>query len=97
VGASAAMDGESEADTQRAEAGRAEANVKREGTGSHEPDWAHAGMAREPSRAHDRLEGLAALEVHKVAHGLGGDRFEGVACEERLVGRDDHVWKREQA
>ena len=31
VGASAAMDGESEADTQRAEAGRAEANVKREG------------------------------------------------------------------
>jgi hypothetical protein len=31
------MDGESEADTQRAEAGRAEANVKREGLGSHEP------------------------------------------------------------
>jgi len=31
------MDGESEADTQRAEAGRAEANVKREGVGSHEP------------------------------------------------------------
>jgi hypothetical protein len=37
VGASAAMDGESEADTQRAEAWRAEANVKREGVGSHEP------------------------------------------------------------
>jgi hypothetical protein len=37
VGASAAMDGESEADTQRAEAWRAEANVKREGLGSHEP------------------------------------------------------------
>ncbi len=34
------MDGESEADTQRAEAGRAEANVKREGTGSPEPAWA---------------------------------------------------------
>jgi hypothetical protein len=31
------MDAESEADTQRAEAGRAEANVKREGLGSHEP------------------------------------------------------------
>ncbi len=31
------MDGESEADTQRAEAWRAEANVKREGLGSHEP------------------------------------------------------------
>jgi len=31
------MDGESEADTQRAEAGRAEANVQREGLGSHEP------------------------------------------------------------
>jgi hypothetical protein len=31
------MDGESEADTQRAEAWRAEANVKREGVGSHEP------------------------------------------------------------
>ena len=37
MGASAAMDGESEADTQRAEAGRAEANVQREGLGSHEP------------------------------------------------------------
>jgi hypothetical protein len=32
------MDAESEADTQRVEAGRAEANVKREGAGSHEPD-----------------------------------------------------------
>jgi hypothetical protein len=31
------MDAESEADTQRAEAGRAEVNVKREGLGSHEP------------------------------------------------------------
>jgi hypothetical protein len=31
------MDGESEAHTQRAEAWRAEANVKREGVGSHEP------------------------------------------------------------
>ncbi|MFM8435547.1 MAG: hypothetical protein ACKOBP_09465, partial [Planctomycetia bacterium] len=31
------MDGESEADTQRAEAWRAEANVRREGLGSHEP------------------------------------------------------------
>ena len=31
------MDGESEADTQRAEAGMAEANVRREGVGSHEP------------------------------------------------------------
>ena len=38
--ASAAMDGESEADMQRAEAWRAEANVKREAPGSHEPDWA---------------------------------------------------------
>ena len=37
VGASAGMDAESEADTQRAEAWRAEANVKREGLGSHEP------------------------------------------------------------
>ena len=35
--ASEAMDGESEADMQRAEAWRAEANVKREGVGSHEP------------------------------------------------------------
>ncbi|NBW97794.1 MAG: hypothetical protein EBR28_13980 [Planctomycetia bacterium] len=35
--ASAAMDGESEADMQGAEAGRAEANVRREGLGSHEP------------------------------------------------------------
>ena len=34
------MDGESEADTQRAEAGRAEANVKREAPGSPEPGWA---------------------------------------------------------
>ena len=38
------MDGESEADTQRAEAGRAEANVKREGLGSHEPAWASWGV-----------------------------------------------------
>ena len=37
VGASAAMEGERDADTQRAEAWRAEANVKREGAGSHEP------------------------------------------------------------
>ena len=37
------MDAESEADTQRAEAWRAEANVKREGPGSHEPDWARSG------------------------------------------------------
>ena len=31
------MDAESEADTQRAEAWRAEANVKREGTGNPDP------------------------------------------------------------
>jgi len=108
------MDGESEADTQRAEAWRAEANVKREGLGSHEPARAqpnerpasgrwgarsrHAATYRDlPSRAHDRLERFAPLEVNEVAHGLGGDRFEGVACEERLVGRDDHVREGEQA
>jgi hypothetical protein len=34
--ASAALDGESEADMQRAEAGRAEENVRREGMGSPE-------------------------------------------------------------
>jgi len=34
------MDGESEADTQRAEVWRTEASVKREGVGSHEPAWA---------------------------------------------------------
>ena len=50
-----------------------------------------------PSHAHDRLERFAPLEVDDVAHGLGGDRFEGVACEERLVGRDDHVREGEQA
>jgi hypothetical protein len=38
------MDGESEADTQRAEAWRAEANVKREGVGSHEPACACQAM-----------------------------------------------------
>ena len=34
------QDAESEADMQRAEAWRAEANVKREGPGSPKPDWA---------------------------------------------------------
>jgi hypothetical protein len=42
------MDGESEADTQRAEAGRAEANVKREGTGSPEPAFTELILAGDP-------------------------------------------------
>jgi len=46
------MDGESEAHTQRAEAWRAEANVKREGVGSHEPVFANQPNVRwaTPSR-----------------------------------------------
>jgi len=36
-GSERSQDGESEADTQRAEAWRAEANVQREGLGRHEP------------------------------------------------------------
>ena len=44
MGASAGMDAESEADMQRAEAWRAEANVRREGLGSHEPARANEAM-----------------------------------------------------
>ena len=54
MGASAAMDGESEADTQRAEAGRAEANVQREGLGSSEP--AGAQPAKRPATGHGESE-----------------------------------------
>ena len=52
------MDAESEADTQRAEAGRAEANVKREGMGNPEPadPWTSREMARAtPSLRHPGL------------------------------------------
>ena len=48
------MDGESEADTQRAEAWRAEANVKREGVGSHEP--ARVQPAERPARGFGESE-----------------------------------------
>ena len=44
------MDAESEADTQRAEAWRAEANVKRESVGSPEPDWAIGILVRHARR-----------------------------------------------
>jgi hypothetical protein len=44
------MDAESEAHTQRAEAWRAEANVKREGLGSREPARANQASVRRDGR-----------------------------------------------
>ena len=66
------MDGESEADTQRAEAGRAEANVKREGLGSHEP-----ARAQQPERpATGSGEHEAGLSQKSLEHN-GQRRFRG--------------------
>jgi hypothetical protein len=53
------MDGESAADTQRAEGWRPEANVKREGLGSHEP--ARAQRSERPGTGYGESEaGFAA-------------------------------------
>ena len=70
MGASAAMDGESEADMQRAEAWRAEANVRREGLGSHEPARQRA---ERPARGYGEPE--AGAEELSQASGTLAPRY----------------------